>query len=277
MEKNLWIGIVFLLGICVLGYPSFSNYLMQKNGSKLLEGYSQSVSELEQEALEKIKKEALIYNENLLGNPVHDPFLKDSGAIMPENYQEVLNVQESMGSVEIPKIAVDLPIYHGTSDDVLRKGIGHLEGSTLPIGGAETHAVLTGHTGATHAKLFTDLPLLVEGDLFYLHILDEVLAYKIDQIQVIRPEEVTAIKRETGKDLCTLLTCTPYGVNSHRLLVRGIRVPYEPEAKEQIAKATLLSINKTVLIVGIATTVIMLDIGIGMVRRKKKELSDEEE
>ncbi|MDQ0361221.1 class C sortase [Breznakia pachnodae] len=270
MKKKILTICLLLIGIGVLAYPVVSNYIYELNGSFLIDDYSQSVSEESSEEIEAMWKEAYEYNENLLGSPVKDPFIEGSGVTMPNNYSEILNVNGMMGSVKIPKISVDLPIYHTTKESVLKKGVGHLEGSTLPVGGEGTHAVLTGHTGLSNAKLFTDLDLLEEGDMFYLYILDDVLAYEIDEITVIDPEDTQKIKRVDGEDYVTLLTCTPYGVNSHRLLVRGKRVPYDPEVEKSIDSITSSLFDTNVIVAAIITSVIMLLLICLVLYRKKK-------
>ena len=233
--KNLLFLLLILIGIGLFVYPLVSNYLFAKNASDAMQDFDNLVEEADEETLARLWQEAVSYNESLEGNPVKDPFLKGSGMVMAENYSQVLNLSGSgvMGYVSIPKIGVRLSIHHGTSEAVLLQGIGHLEGSSLPIGGPDSHSVLTGHTGLARAKMFTDLNKLAEGDLFYLHILNQTLAYKVDQIKVVLPEDTTDLRRESGQDYCTLVTCTPLGVNSHRLLVRGARTEYVPEIEEQ--------------------------------------------
>ena len=163
------------------------------------------------------------------GDPVHDPFVIGSGYALPENYKEVLNVSDDgvMGYVEIPKISVYLPIYHGTSDEVLEKGVGHIQNTSVPIGGNSTHSILTGHTGLPNAELFTRLDELGIDDIFYIHVLGDVLTYKVFETKVILPDKIDELRILNGKDYVTLVTCTPYGVNSHRLLVKAERVEYE--------------------------------------------------
>ena len=189
----------------------------------------------DKQATEAAWAEAEKYNENLAGDPVHDPFIMGSGYVLPDNYQEVLNLNGDgvMGYVEIPSIDVYLPIYHGTSEETLEKGAGHLDVTALPIGGLNRHSVISAHRGLPSAQLFTRLDEMEEGDVFYLHILDRILAYEVDQITVIEPEELSSLAPEADKDLVTLLTCTPYAVNTHRLLVRGTRVPYEEAYEKQ--------------------------------------------
>ena len=235
-EKNkidkvvLIIALIFIIvGGCIFLYPNVSNYFAEKNQTEAIREYSEAVSNFNQEKIDEELQKAQTYNENLSGEPVHDPFVEGSGYAMPKNYKEVLNIAEDgvMAYVEIPKISVYLPIYHGTSSEVLEKGVGHIESTSLPIGGISTHSVLTGHTGLPSAELFTRLDELVEGDIFYIHILNEVLTYKVYEIKVILPDEISELQITSGKDYVTLVTCTPYGVNSHRLLVKAERTEYE--------------------------------------------------
>lgn len=238
MKRVLLIILLLTAGIGVIVYPFLGNYLNQKNASQALENYQGKVEKLSTEDIAEYFREAQIYNENLLGQPAHDPFIPGSGIVMPDNYYQVLNVDGTMGQVEIPSIDVKLPIYHGTKESVLKRAVGHLEWSALPIGGKRTHTVLTSHSGLTHAKLFTDLIELEKGDQFYIQVLNRKLAYEVDKISVIEPDQTEFLKAVKDQDYATLLTCTPYGVNSHRLLVRGRRVPYRPK---KVAKKKALS------------------------------------
>ena len=258
MKRIVAIIIIIILGAGALFYPTISNYLTEKNGSKAIDAYKGQIAALDEDTLRIEWEKAETYNENLTGSPVHDPFLEGSGIAMPEEYTLTLNVGGQMAYVEIPKIGVYLPIFHGTSDAVLQKGIGHLEGSTLPIGGLNRHSVITGHTGLVHAKLFTDLTAQNKEDLFFIHVLDKVLAYKIDQIKIIEPEITDDLMCFEEKDYVTLMTCTPYGVNSHRLLVRGERVDYDPAAREQIQKVKASDANTLIIKAAIITATIML-------------------
>ena len=236
---NLVIGIIFLAGLSLLLYPFVANQWNNYRQKQLISGYEQVVSE--KEAAEGIdydaeRKKAEDYNEALLPCVLPDSFaLAESSGVDPV-YMNTLNIagDEMMGSVEIPKINIKIPIYHTTEEDVLNKGAGHLEGSSLPVGGANTHAVISAHRGLPSASLFTDLDQMKVGDHFLLHVLDETLCYEVDKISVVKPEDTTALAVEDGQDLVTLLTCTPYGVNTERLLVRGHRVPYvEQEVKDE--------------------------------------------
>ena len=223
----LIIAVIFIIvGTGIFLYPSISNYFAEKNHVEAIRNYDKIVAGIEEDSIKEEKEKAQTYNENLSGDPVHDPFVLGSGYALPENYKEVLNLSEDgiMGYIQIPKISVDLPIYHGTSEEVLEKGVGHIQNTSVPIGGSSTHSVLTGHTGLPNAELFTRLDELVVGDVFYIHILNERLAYKVYEIKVVLPDNIDELRITIGEDLVTLVTCTPYGVNSHRLLVKAERV-----------------------------------------------------
>lgn len=233
---------LFLGGAAVFFYPTVSNYLNQKNQAEVVQNYEQAVAEQDADQLAEEWAKAEEYNENLAGDPVHDPFVPGSGYALPQNYLDVLNVDGVMGRITIPKIDVDLPIYHGTDTETLEKGVGHMESTSLPIGGEYRHAVLTGHRGLPSAELFTRLDELELGDQFYIHVLDTTLAYEVDQVLTVEPDELDQLVALPGEDYVTLVTCTPYGVNTHRLLVRGTRVPYVPEAEAQAAQTAAVQI-----------------------------------
>ena len=226
--------LIFAVGAGIFLYPAISNFLAERGQQDTIRTYHAKVQTMNQEEIDAAWEEAQIYNENLAGDPVHDPFVMGSGYVLPDNYEDVLNIEGDgvMGEIEIPKIDVDLPISHGSSEEVLEKGAGHLEMTALPIGGKNRHPVISAHRGLPSAELFTRLDEMEIGDEFYIHVLDETLAYEVDQIEVIEPEELSLLQPEEDKDLVTLLTCTPYAVNTHRLLVRGTRVPYEETTPE---------------------------------------------
>ena len=249
--------LALLCGIIALSYPHISQYFSEKNSTRATDEYAQKMQQMTEEKQREMWKEAEEYNENLTGSPVHDPFIPGSGVVMPDNYYKVLNVGGIMAAIEIPKINVKLPIYHGTSEKVLNKAAGHMEGSTLPIGGKGRHSVITGHTGLVHAKIFTDLTELTEGDRFYLKVLGETLAYEVDDITVIDPAETEQLSVVEGEDYVTLLTCTPYGVNSHRLLVRGKRTAYDPSKKES-PKRGVTTEQQLLLRIGLTTAGIVV-------------------
>ena len=227
--------IIFLAGLSLLLYPFVANEWNNYRQKRLISSYESKVSELESDGeidYEAEWKRAEAYNKALLPSILPDSFAIASASDEPdEEYMSCLDIAGDgmMGIVEIPKINIKLPIYHTTDEDVLAKAAGHLEGSSLPIGGKNSHAVISAHRGLPSASLFTDLDKLKEGDHFLLHILDDTLCYEVDQIEVVEPKQTDSLAVEDGEDLVTLLTCTPYGVNSHRLLVRGHRVPYNPE------------------------------------------------
>ncbi len=264
---NLVIGIIFLAGLSLLLYPFVANQWNNYRQKQLISGYEQVVSD--KEAAEGIdydaeRKKAEDYNEALLPCVLPDSFaLAESSGVDPV-YMNTLNIagDEMMGSVEIPKINIKIPIYHTTEEDVLNKGAGHLEGSSLPVGGANTHAVISAHRGLPSASLFTDLDQMKVGDHFLLHVLDETLCYEVDKISVVKPEDTTALAVEDGQDLVTLLTCTPYGVNTERLLVRGHRVPYvEEEVKEEKTVLSGSSLHTNYLLwvfVGLSVTALFV-------------------
>lgn len=239
-EKILFIiALVFIiLGVGIFLYPSISNYLAQKNHVDIIRNYDELIVNIDESKINEEKQKAITYNENLSGDPVHDPFVLGSGYALPQNYKEVLNIAEDgvMGYIEIPKISVYLPIYHGTSDEVLEKGVGHIQNTSVPVGGDSTHSVLTGHTGLPNAELFTRLDELVIDDIFFIHVLNDVLVYKVYEIKVILPDNIDELQILNGEDYVTLVTCTPYGVNSHRLLVKAERIEYDEEIVEDSYK-----------------------------------------
>ena len=210
--------VIFICGLSLFLYPTVSDLYNDYLNKKLIGEYQELFSDIDEETYKKAKQDAEAYNENL-----HNA---DKLQELGLTYENVLNVANNgiMGYIEIPKISVSLVIYHSIDEDLLQNGIGHMEGTALPIGGGSTHAVLAGHTGLPSAKLLTNLDHLKLGDTFTIHVLDETLVYQIDDISVVEPHEVSKINVVSGKDYVTLVTCTPYGVNSHRLLVRGTRV-----------------------------------------------------
>ncbi|MGY3750960.1 class C sortase [Vagococcus acidifermentans] len=240
MRRRMLITLTFvMIGVGLIAYPQISKRIYDSKMTSQTVDYTRKISQTEKDKLKKEWQKAVEYNQNLVGKPTRDPFIPNSGMTYPDTYLQVLNYpDETMAIIEIPKIAVHLPVYHGTNESVLQKGVGHMEGTSLPIGGKGTHSVLTGHTGLAHSKIFTDLSELAIDDLFYIHVLDKVLAYRIDQIKVVKPDKLDDLNLDAKKDYTTLITCTPYGVNSHRLLVRGVRTEYIPAEKEKIQPVT---------------------------------------
>ena len=232
---TFFVVLFFIAGLGVFNYPVISTLYNQLHEGTVMASYDETVAKMEQEELDALYKQSQDYNRKIAeeGPTVQDAF-EQGETVEDELSNQTLNMEGSgvMGSIEIPKIHVFLPIYHGTSSDVLEVGVGHLQGSSLPVGGDTTHSILTGHRGLPSAELFTNLDQLEEGDIFYIHILRKTLAYKIYNIETILPEEVENLVIEEGKDLITLVTCTPYGINSHRLLLHAERTVYEEPEKE---------------------------------------------
>lgn len=224
--KIVFAIIMMISGMGIIAYPFISNKLAEKNASVAIQKYQDTVAELEQEKLDAAKEAASKYNEQLSNVLLEDASREEDTIV---SYVDMLGLGEGIGYITIPKIDVNLPIYEGTNDDVLSNGVGHMSQSSFPIGGESTHCVLTGHRGMPGAVLFTNLDQMEVGDYFFLHVLDEILAYQVDQIKVVEPEETSDLEIIPGEDYCTLITCTPYAVNSHRLLVRGVRTEYSEE------------------------------------------------
>lgn len=229
------VPIMFFIGLLVLNYPVMSTLYGRLHQEKELEQYDQAVEELETDShIEEYRRQAQSYNAELAGK---EQELQDAFSQKAEEnveYEKVLDMDQSgiMGSVEIPGIHAWLPVYHGTAEETLEKGVGHLEGSSFPVGGESTHAVLTGHRGLPAAELFTNLDQVKEGDDFFIHILNQTLAYRVYDIETVEPQQAESLTIMQGRDLVTLVTCTPYGINSHRLLIHGQRIPWQ-EPKEE--------------------------------------------
>lgn len=280
--RNKIIGIIavllFTAGILIFNYPVISTLYNQLHQGTVMAEYDENLAKMEQEELDAYRQEAIDYNNNLAesGAVIQDAFSQENKESDPE-YEGVLDMEESgvMGAIEIPNINVYLPIYHGTSANVLNIGVGHLKGTSLPVGGKNTHSVLTGHRGLPTAELFTNLDQVKEGDVFYIHILKQTLAYQVYSIETVLPEEVDSLGIEKGKDLVTLVTCTPYGINSHRLLIHAERIDYN-EVQDSQTKAMkenlwrwLLSQKTFLLSVGIVLLAIIYGI-IRLIRRIRK-------
>ena len=217
----LFLTLGFLVGICILLYPAFSDFWNSRTQSRAIVDYESVLEELEPEDYSRMFEEAYAYNQTLYETEFP---LMDYKEV--PGYNDTLSLTESkmIGYLKIDRIGVELPIFHGTSDDVLNRGVGHLEGSSLPVGGENTHCVMSAHRGLPSSKLFTDLDRLEKGDTFQIVVLDQVLTYQVDAIKIVKPNEVSDLQIIDGGDYCTLFTCTPYGINTHRLLVRGVRV-----------------------------------------------------
>ncbi|PKJ52585.1 class C sortase [Bacillus sp. SN10] len=275
MKRNIIFGCIFVLGLGIFLYPTISNWLATRTHYSQISSYDTKVKALQKEELGRREKEAKEYNKSVQNSTqtFADPFAekeKTGG----KSYADALNLGEVIGYVEIPKIKVKLPIYQGTSEEVLSRGIGHLDKSSLPVGGKGTHTVLTGHRGLPSAVLFTDLDKIKEADVFYIHSLDKILAYQVDQIKVVLPSETEDLLIVNDQDYATLLTCTPYGVNTHRLLVRGHRIPYESIGKEKSSgsrsESPLLENWELIAVIGILIICVFLF----LMRRRNKKLEN---
>lgn len=271
--------LVLVVAFAVLLYPTVSSYVNEKNGSKVVSNYDAESVRLSNAEKEKMLEDARAYNKEMLSNiDLIDPFSQGETNI-DERYESLLNMDGSgmMGYIRIPKIKVEIPIYHGTSESVLQAGVGHFWGTSLPVGGESTHTVLTGHRGLPTKTLFTNMDKLVEGDVFYIKVLDETLAYKVDQILTVLPEETEALSIVPGQDYATLVTCTPYAINTHRLLVRGHRIPYEEAVKIEKNTSTGIELSFTTKVLIVTLGIIFIGLIIAMLyslydkkRRKKK-------
>lgn len=260
---NIFFALVFLAGAGVFLYPTVSDMWNQYRNARLVSRYDEAVTDLSDNEYEKLWNEAKEYNAEHPVNSIVDAFGEKDDYVLTQPYDQVLdpNGEGLMGSIEIPKINAKLAIYHGLSKTVLEKGVGHVEGTSLPVGGKSTHAVLAAHRGLPSAKLFTDLDQMKKGDIFILHILGKNLAYKVDQIRTVLPGETGELDIVEGEDHVTLVTCTPYGVNTHRLLVRGIRTKYaEGEIRNDKTISHRLAVTdpRKVLAGGFAVLIVLI-------------------
>lgn len=281
MRQKIIPILIILFGFALLSYPFISNYMFEKSAGSTIKSYEKQAKTYDQKQKEQAFRKAEEYNKDLIKSVVQltDPFKvkKSNGETLI--YNNILNIDHSgvMGYLEIPCISVNLPIYHGTDAEILERGVGHLAASSIPVGGKSTHSVLTGHTGLSSAKLFTDLTEMKKEDLFFIHVLDRILAYKVDQIFVVRPEDTRKLQIVKGKDYVTLVTCTPYGVNDHRLLVRGVRTKYVKKQRSSIRPrnqdSQWMRTYKKAIAIGlmIVTALILLGKVFQKLHRKKTE------
>ena len=253
--------LVFLTGLSLLLYPTVSDWWNSFHQSLAIVDYAHDIENLDNDTYEQVISAARAYNETLMGRSNRFELSERD----TEEYNALLNISGTgiMGYIEIPEIKVYLPIYHGTSDAVLSIAIGHIEGSSLPVGGESTHCVLSGHRGLPSAKLFSNLDKLAEGDIFLIRTLDETLTYEVDRIRIVEPQEVSDLEIEEGKDYCTLVTCTPYGINTHRLLVRGHRIENAESAQTIRVTSDALQIDPILVAPIVAVPIILLFIKSG--------------
>ena len=254
--SNIILILIFLIGLSLVLYPTVADYWNSLHQSRAIASYAEEVAHLDEDKYAEVWQAAVAYNRSLLQ--------RDNVYLLSEEqkeaYEALLNVGGNgvMGYIEIPSIGVSLPVYHGTDEAILQIAIGHLEWTSLPVGGESSHSVVSGHTGLPSAKLFTDLTKLVAGDTFIFRILDETLTYEVDQILIVLPDETEALHIQEGKDLCTLVTCTPYGVNSHRLLVRGHRVENAAVAKTIRVTADATQVEPLIVASLIAAPILLI-------------------
>lgn len=269
----IMIILLFLGGAAMVLYPVFSSWYMDRHQGQVVADYDEEAARLSQEQIEAELEKARRYNESLLGNVVlTDPF--DAEALEEQNteYEDLLDIGGDgvMGSVEIPGQDIYLPIYHGTSAESLEKGAGHLKNSSLPVGGKGTHAVISGHTALPTAEMFNDLSEVGEGDVFYIHVLGQILAYEVDQIKIVLPEDISDLLIHREEDYVTLVTCTPYGINSHRLLVRGTRVPYEEAQAVTPSRGEPEDPMRTAYLAAAVAAAVLLAAGLWYYRKKRQ-------
>ena len=263
---TLLIGLVFLAGLGLLTYPTIANYWNSMHQTKVIMDYQDTISKMDPAEYKRILKEAEQYNKRLAKTGILWNMTDDQKA----EYEKMLKVDKTgvMGYISIPMIHTKLPIYHGTDEEVLQTAIGHIEGSSLPVGGKSSHCVISGHRGLPSAKLFTDIDKIKEGDTWTITVLNETLTYECDQIRIVLPDDLSDLKIEKGKDYCTLVTCTPYGVNTHRLLVRGHRIPNINGDADVIADA--IQIEPVYIAPFVAAPIILLLIVMMMFRTGRR-------
>lgn len=272
--SDIVVAIILIAGVGLLAYPTIADYVNELHSSKAIGSYVEKTKDLSKEEKENLLEEAREYNKSLV-DKINRYYLNEEEK---KRYNHILNITKTgiMAYIEIPKLNVYMPVYHGTDEGVLQIAAGHLPGSSFPVGGESTHSLISGHSGLPSAKLFTDIDKLQEGDLFFVHVFDEVLAYRVNQIKVVLPDDVETLEIEKGKDYVTLITCTPYGVNSHRLLVRGERTVYkEPESKiedrieKNNRKYTMLSAG---VILALISTGFL--ISVFLIKRRRRKLNE---
>ena len=266
--------LMLIFGVALLLYPTVSDYWNSKTQSKAVARYEETIQEIDEDQFKEMWNAAKAYNKKLQEIPVGLGLPEE----MKEQYYKTLAVSDSgiIGTVEIPAISVSLPIYHGTSEDVLQVAVGHIDWTSLPTGGIGTHCAISGHRGLPSAKLFTNVDQLKEGDIFMLRVLDEILTYEVDRILIVEPNVLEPLGIEEGKDLCTLVTCTPYGVNTHRLLIRGHRIENVEEAKTVRIISDAIRIEPFLVAPVVAVPIMILFVTILLIPKKKKDEYDEE-
>lgn len=275
-KSNKLFIFIFILGLGILSYPMISNWYYRIESNNQVADYKEARALLSDEEIQRRMRLAKIYNDNLGNVTPKDPYSEEEKHKAIENYAQMLELRTKIGVIVIPSIDVDLPIYAGTNEEILQKGAGHLEGTSLPIGGESSHSVITAHSGLPSARLFTDLQKVKMGEKFYIENIGGTLAYEVDHIDVIEPSDFQQLLVVPGKDYATLLTCTPIMINTHRLIVRGHRVPYVPEVDDKIMedKGGNLGIDKRLIILLIFAIIILVRY---LLSRRKKKLAKKRE
>ena len=270
--SNVLLVLALIIGLCLLLYPTVSDYWNSLHQSRAIATYTESVAQIDNAHYSSLLEDGHAYNEKLAQMEKREWILTDQEL---EEYSSILDVSGTgiMCSIEIPKIKVTLPIYHSVDEGVLQIAVGHIPGSSLPIGGESTHSVLSGHRGLPSARLFTDLDRLIVGDTFLISVLDEVLTYEVDQILIVEPYDLSSLEIIPGEDLVTLVTCTPYGINSHRLLVRGHRIETAKQAKTVRVSADAVQIDPTLVAPVVAAPMLLVLLLILLLTTKKKPKS----
>lgn len=258
-------------------YPVLISHLNSEKEKQVISEYSSKVEQLNGTNYDYLLEKAYNYNQTLNNDVITDAFTKDT-EVSSEEYDSLLNINDDgvIGYIKIPKIDVNIPIYHGTSTKVLERGIGHFEGSSLPVGGKNTHSILSGHRGLPSSRLFSDLNQLNVGDMFYIYVLDQVLAYKVDKISVVEPSNIENLKIEENQDYITLVTCTPYAINTHRLLVRGTRLTFNEEELKSISVNRKLSSSDIILIIGLGIVVLAIIISVIIIKKISNDFHKDE-
>ena len=267
-RSTILLILILLIGLSLMLYPSFADWWNSFHSSRAIASYEEQVANIDDAQYEELWDAARDYNQSLLHRP-NDFILSDE---QQEIYKSLLDIGGNgiMGYIEIPTIDVMLPIYHGTEESVLQIAVGHLDWTSLPVGGAGSHCVLSGHRGLPSARLFTDLDKLKVGDVFMLHVLNEILTYEIDQILIVEPQDTDPLLIEPGKDLCTMITCTPYGINSHRMLVRGHRIESQEEPKDIRITADAVRIEPLMVAPIVAVPILLVLLIILLLPKQKK-------
>ena len=266
---NIFIALMILVGLSVMFYPVVSDMWNTYRNSLLISSHKKDVNDLSKKQTEQIWNEAVNYNKNHKENFIKEDVFTNLKKHTKSKYDSYLNISKNgvMGTIVIPKINVEIPIYHGTGEKELQTGVGHMEGTSLPVGGTSSHCVLSAHRGLPSAKLFTDLDKMKKGDLFFLHILDKTLAYKVEDIFTVKPNETDKLSLVEGKDYVTLLTCTPYAVNTHRLLVRGVRTAYKQNQEQNVS---ILKDYRVWILIGTIVALIIVNVFMVIKNKKKK-------